>query len=52
MAEEGGFLNAPDTYMNKIAVGKGLPEGVVDLDETVENNLKNFRIIYKLFSFN
>jgi fructose-1,6-bisphosphatase II / sedoheptulose-1,7-bisphosphatase len=41
MAEEGGFLNAPDTYMDKIAVGKGLPEGVVDLDETVENNLKN-----------
>jgi len=41
MAEEGGFLNAPDTYMDKIAVGHGLPEGVVDLDETVENNLKS-----------
>jgi fructose-1,6-bisphosphatase II / sedoheptulose-1,7-bisphosphatase len=41
MAEEGGFLNAPDTYMDKIAVGKDLPESVVDLDETVENNLKN-----------
>jgi len=41
MAEEGGFLNAPDTYMDKIAVGNGLPEGVVDLDETVANNLKN-----------
>ena len=41
MAEEGGFLNAPDTYMDKIAVGHSLPEGVVDLDETVENNLKN-----------
>ena len=41
MAEEGGFLNAPDTYMDKIAVGKDLPDGVVDLDETVENNLRN-----------
>jgi fructose-1,6-bisphosphatase II / sedoheptulose-1,7-bisphosphatase len=41
MAEEGGFLNAPDVYMEKIAVGAGLPEGVVDLDDTVANNLKN-----------
>src|SRR5215475_11311102 len=32
MAEEGGFLHAPDVYMDKIAVGGGLPEGVVDLD--------------------
>src|SRR6201989_3270295 len=28
MAEAGGFLNAPDTYMDKIAVGAGLPAGV------------------------
>jgi len=41
MAESGGFLNAPDTYMDKIAVGNGLPEGVVDLDFTVTENLKN-----------
>lgn len=41
MAEEGGFLNAPDTYMDKIAIGHGLPENTVDLDDTVENNLKN-----------
>ncbi|WP_120496670.1 class II fructose-bisphosphatase [Kiloniella sp. EL199] len=41
MAESGNFLNAPDTYMDKIAVGAGLPEGVVDLDETVVNNLSN-----------
>ncbi len=40
MADEGGFLNAPDVYMDKIAVGAGLPEGVVDLDETPANNLK------------
>ena len=41
MAEEGGFLNAPDTYMEKIAVGGGLPPEVVDLDEDVPTNLSN-----------
>ena len=41
MAEEGGFLNAPDTYMDKIAIGHGLPENTVDLDDAIENNLKN-----------
>jgi fructose-1,6-bisphosphatase II / sedoheptulose-1,7-bisphosphatase len=41
MAEQGGFLNAPDVYMDKIAVGGGLPEGVVDLDEKPATNLKN-----------
>ncbi|PPR59815.1 MAG: Fructose-1,6-bisphosphatase class 2, partial [Alphaproteobacteria bacterium MarineAlpha3_Bin7] len=40
MAEEGGFLNAPDTYMEKIAVGNNLPKGVIDLDEEVDINLK------------
>ena len=40
MAEEGGFLNAPDVYMDKIAVGGGLPEGVVDLDEDPADNLR------------
>ena len=40
MAEAGGFLNAPDTYMEKIAVGGGLGN-VVDLDETPSANLKN-----------
>lgn len=41
MAQEGGFLNAPDTYMNKIAVGGGLPADLVDLDEEPAVNLKN-----------
>lgn len=41
MAEEGGFLNSPDVYMDKIAVGGGLPEGVVDLDESPSTNLAN-----------
>jgi fructose-1,6-bisphosphatase II / sedoheptulose-1,7-bisphosphatase len=39
MAEAGGFLNAPDTYMDKIAVGKGLPDDVVDLDADPATNL-------------
>ena len=39
MAEEGGFLNSPDVYMEKIAVGAGLPEGVVDLDRSPAENL-------------
>ncbi len=41
LASEGGFLNAPDVYMDKIAVGGGLPEGVVDLDAPVIENLTN-----------
>ena len=39
MAEAGGFLNAPDVYMSKIAVGGGLPDDVVDLDEDPGKNL-------------
>jgi fructose-1,6-bisphosphatase II / sedoheptulose-1,7-bisphosphatase len=41
LAEEHGFLYAPDTYMNKIAVGGGLPEDLIDLDEPPAVNLKN-----------
>jgi fructose-1,6-bisphosphatase II / sedoheptulose-1,7-bisphosphatase len=40
MAEKGGFLHAPDVYMSKIAVGGGLPEGVIDLDDVPATNLK------------
>lgn len=48
MAEEGGFLYSPDVYMDKIAVGTGLPEGVVDLDEAPAQNLKNLADAKKL----
>jgi fructose-1,6-bisphosphatase II / sedoheptulose-1,7-bisphosphatase len=41
MAEKGGFLHAPDIYMDKIAVGGGLPDGVVDLDAPVAENMRN-----------
>ena len=40
MAEKNGFLHAPDVYMSKIAVGGGLPDGVVDLDDSPASNLK------------
>ena len=41
LAERGNFLHAPDVYMDKIAVGGGLPPGVVDLDAPVEENMRN-----------
>jgi len=41
IAEHGNFLHAPDVYMDKIAVGGGLPDGVVDLDASPEENIKN-----------
>jgi len=40
-AKKGGFLHAPDVYMEKIAVGAGLPEGVIDLDNSAKVNLAN-----------
>jgi len=41
LAEHGNFLHAPDIYMEKLAVGGGLPDGVVDLEAPVHVNLKN-----------
>ena len=35
ISEEGGLLNAPDMYMDKIAIGPGYPEGIIDLDRPV-----------------
>lgn len=40
MAEEGGFLHAPDVYMEKIAVGGGHPAGVIDLDRSTAENMQ------------
>lgn len=39
LAERGGLLHAPDMYMNKIAIGPGYPEGIVDLDAKPADNL-------------
>jgi fructose-1,6-bisphosphatase II / sedoheptulose-1,7-bisphosphatase len=44
LAERGNFLHAPDIYMEKIAVGGGLPEGVVTLNASVKENLKNLAL--------
>ncbi|MBI1384693.1 MAG: class II fructose-bisphosphatase [Rhizobiales bacterium] len=39
VAPEGTLLHAPDIYMDKIAVGPGYPDGIVDLDRTPGENL-------------
>jgi len=39
MAEPGTLLNAPDTYMDKIAIGPGYKEGLVDLDANPADNI-------------
>ncbi|MCZ6845654.1 MAG: class II fructose-bisphosphatase [Alphaproteobacteria bacterium] len=39
LAPEGGFLNAPDVYMEKIAVGGGLPDDLIDLEAPPADNL-------------
>ncbi len=40
IAEEGCLLNAPDVYMDKIAVGPGYPADIIDLDKTPTQNIK------------
>ncbi len=40
MAQGGTLLNAPDVYMEKIAIGPGYPKGVVDLDAPAEANIQ------------
>jgi fructose-1,6-bisphosphatase II / sedoheptulose-1,7-bisphosphatase len=40
IAEEGGLLNAPDVYMDKIAIGPGYPEGTIDLNRSPTDNVK------------
>jgi fructose-1,6-bisphosphatase II / sedoheptulose-1,7-bisphosphatase len=39
MAEAGTLLNAPDTYMDKIAIGPGFAEGTIDLDAAPADNI-------------
>ncbi|WP_435419267.1 class II fructose-bisphosphatase [Parerythrobacter aurantius] len=39
-AEEGNLLNAPDTYMDKLAVGPGYPEGIIDLARSPSDNVR------------
>ena len=39
MAQGGTLLNAPDVYMEKIAIGPGYPGGLIDLDMSPEENI-------------
>jgi len=40
VAEKGNLLSAPDTYMEKIIIGSGLPRNLLDLDNSVKKNIK------------
>mgnify|MGYP002780995091 CR=1 FL=1 len=40
IAEKGCLLNAPDVYMDKLAIGPGYPEGTIDLNRSVTENIK------------
>ncbi|MDC3061096.1 class II fructose-bisphosphatase [Candidatus Pelagibacter sp.] len=41
ISEKGNLFKAPETYMNKIAYGKDIPREVIDLDNSIEKNIKN-----------
>ena len=40
IAESGCLLNAPDVYMDKLAVGPGYPDGTIDLDKSPADNVR------------
>tara|TARA_B100000767_G_scaffold262688_1_gene275640 strand:+ start:8572 stop:9513 length:942 start_codon:yes stop_codon:yes gene_type:complete len=39
VTEKGNLLSAPDTYMEKIIIGSSLPKNLLDLDNSVEENI-------------
>ena len=41
ITSKNNLFHAPETYMNKLAVGKEVPKDAVDLDFSVEKNVKN-----------
>ena len=41
IAEQGGLLNAPDVYMDKIAIGPGYPQGTIDLAKSATDNIRS-----------
>jgi fructose-1,6-bisphosphatase II / sedoheptulose-1,7-bisphosphatase len=41
IAEQGCLLNAPDVYMDKIAIGPGYPEGTISLDKSPTENVRS-----------
>jgi fructose-1,6-bisphosphatase II / sedoheptulose-1,7-bisphosphatase len=40
IAEQGCLLNAPDVYMEKIAIGPGYPDGTISLENSVTDNVR------------
>ena len=40
ISEEGGLLNAPDVYMEKLAIGPGYPDDIIDLNKPVRENVE------------
>ena len=40
VAKKGNLLNAPDIYMEKIAIGPDLPKNIIDLDYSVKKNIE------------
>jgi len=40
ISQRGGLLHAPDTYMDKIAIGGGYPQGIIDLDADPADNVR------------
>jgi fructose-1,6-bisphosphatase II / sedoheptulose-1,7-bisphosphatase len=41
ISEEGGLLNAPDVYMEKLAIGPGYPQGTIDLKKSIRENVES-----------
>ena len=41
ISSRGNLFNAPETYMNKLAVGNDVPKDATDLDFSIEKNIKN-----------
>ena len=39
IAQKGDLLSAPDTYMEKIAIGANLPKNLLDLDNSIQKNI-------------
>ena len=41
ISEKNNLFNAPETYMDKIAVGQNIPKDVIDLDFSIKKNIQN-----------
>ena len=47
VTKKGNLLHAPDIYMEKIAIGAGFPENLVDLDFGVQKNIERLLMLKK-----